>query len=195
MKLLIVGDSFASDWAVKYKDKIGWPNMLSNIFNTMNLAESGVSEYKILKQIESVDITQFNAVVISHTSFSRVHTKQHPFYKDDPLHFNCDLILSDIETKKDLNPSAKAAWDYYKYHFDDIYYKDIYNLIREKIDFLTKDIDNCISINNFHPKEKDISFRELLSSHKGDINHFNKEGNEIVFNYVLNHLRSKLGKR
>jgi len=190
MKLLIAGDSFAADWTVKYKDVIGWPNMLSSMFDTTNVAESGVSEYKILKQIGSVDINSFDALIISHTSFSRVHTKQPPFYKNDLLHYNCDLILSDLEAKRDLTPSAKAAWGYYKYHFDESYYKDIYNLLREKINFLSKNINICVSINNFDPNDTDISFRELLFSHRGNINHFNKKGNEIVFKNVLNHLRS-----
>jgi hypothetical protein len=37
MKILIIGDSFAADWSVKYNDYAGWPNLLAQ---TLVLTES-----------------------------------------------------------------------------------------------------------------------------------------------------------
>jgi len=190
MKLLIAGDSFTADWSIKYPDVVGWPNMLASKYDVQNIAQAGVGEYKILKQLESVDVSNFDAVIISHTSFSRVHTKKHPFLFDDILHKNCDLILSDLNHKKYLNESARTAYNYFKYHFDENYYEDIYNLVRDKIESLIKDIKLYLPINNFQPRSYDISYNHLLHSYKGEINHFNQEGNEIIFKDVLNNLRS-----
>lgn len=190
MNILIAGDSFAADWTVKYHDVVGWPNMLASKYNVQNVAQSGVSEYKILKQLESIYLSDFDAVIVSHTSFSRVHTKKHPFLFNDILHKNCDLILSDINHKKYINQSATAGYNYFKYHFDENYYKDIYNLVRDKIELLIKDIKIYLSINNFEPRSCDTSFNDLLQTHRGNVNHFNQEGNEIIFKDVLNYLRS-----
>jgi len=48
MKILICGDSFAADWTVKYPGQ-GWPNMLAQQHEIVNLAQAGCSEYKIFK--------------------------------------------------------------------------------------------------------------------------------------------------
>ena len=61
MKILIVGDSFAADWAIKYKSISGWPNLLAEKFEVVNLAQAGVSEYKIYQQVLSVtNIKEFD---------------------------------------------------------------------------------------------------------------------------------------
>jgi len=190
--LLIVGDSFAADMSCK--NLIGWPNMLESHFDVVNLAQAGVGEYKILKQLESVVIGSFDAVIISHTSHARVHTKKHPTLYRDKYHANCDLIISDVYDKKQHNESMRAAWGYFKYHYDDTYYRDIYNFIRLRIDQYLKD-SIVISINNFEPNSSDISFLDLYKTNKGLINHFDETGNDIIYHNVLNNLRSKLGKR
>ena len=56
MHLLIIGDSFAADWSVKYADKKGWPNFLAEKYSVTNLAQAGCSEYKIKKQLDSVNL-------------------------------------------------------------------------------------------------------------------------------------------
>ena len=190
MNILIAGDSFSADWSVKYSDKIGWPNMLAATYNVTNIAQAGVSEYKILKQLQSVDLSTFDSVIVSHTSFSRVHTVRHPIFNNDKLHSNCDLIWSDVESKKDLNASYKAAWSYFRYHWDENYYKDVYSLFRKEINLLLLDVSKVLQINNFNPLNSDISFKHLLPEFSGDINHFNSEGNVIIYKDVLNHLRS-----
>jgi hypothetical protein len=58
-KLLICGDSFAADWTVKVKEK-GWVNLLAQDYKVTNLAQAGCSEYKILKQLQSVNLDKFD---------------------------------------------------------------------------------------------------------------------------------------
>jgi hypothetical protein len=96
-KILIIGDSFSSDWSKKYKDYPGWPNLLAQDFDMTNLSQPGCSEFRILKQLKSVDLNEYDFVIISHTSPSRIYTRQHPIHSGDPLHSESDLIFTDIE--------------------------------------------------------------------------------------------------
>ena len=50
-KILIAGDSFAADWTVKYKGE-GWVNTLCKDYDVTNVAQAGVSEYKIYNQFK-----------------------------------------------------------------------------------------------------------------------------------------------
>ena len=63
MKILIAGDSFAALWPDASK---GWVNLLAEKFDVLNVAQAGVSEYKIYKQIINLDINQFDCVIVSH---------------------------------------------------------------------------------------------------------------------------------
>ena len=96
MNILIVGDSFAADWTVKYKG-IGWPNMLSKRHNVTNLAQAGCSEYKIYKQLLSVNLDDFDYIIASHTSPYRIYVTEHPVHSMDKLHNDCDLIYTDLK--------------------------------------------------------------------------------------------------
>ena len=71
MNILLCGDSFVSDWSVKHKDQSGWCNWLAKEHHVVNLAQAGVGEYKIMKQILSADLNKFDAVIISHGSPNR----------------------------------------------------------------------------------------------------------------------------
>ena len=53
-KLLIAGDSFAADWTIKYKGE-GWVNTLCKDYDVTNIAQAGVSEYKIYNQLKKID--------------------------------------------------------------------------------------------------------------------------------------------
>lgn len=185
-KILIAGDSFASLWPFA---KIGWVNLLAGTFDVTNLAQAGVSEYKILKQIESVDIKKFDVILVSHTSPSRVHTTQHPIHKDG-FHKNCDLLANDIIDRNSwFNPSLRSAQGYFKYHYDDQYQIDIYNLIRKSINDKLKgttyislthtDISKELSI-----EANNIDFSDLWKKERGPINHYTVEGNKIIFKKI-----------
>jgi hypothetical protein len=122
MKILIAGDSFATVWP---DSQLGWPTLLAKKYDVVNLAQAGIGEYKILKQIESQEINNFDLVIVSHTSPSRLHTKNHPVHKEG-FHKNCDLILNDLINRSTFrNHSLKAAQEYFKYHYDDEYQIDI----------------------------------------------------------------------
>ena len=96
--ILIIGDSFAADWSTKYKDYLGWPTLLAQSHTVTNLAQAGVSEHKIYKQLCSVqDLSVYDVVIVAHTSPFRVPTKRHPMHSKDVLHKDADLIYTDIE--------------------------------------------------------------------------------------------------
>ena len=46
MNVLIAGDSFAAEWP----GSNGWVKLLAKKYNVKNVAQAGVSEYKILQQ-------------------------------------------------------------------------------------------------------------------------------------------------
>ena len=66
MNILIIGDSFATKYNGAY---LGWAEMLEQKHTVTNLAQAGVSEYKILKQLQSITIKDFDCVIVSHTYF------------------------------------------------------------------------------------------------------------------------------
>lgn len=183
IKILITGDSFAAPWPFA---KIGWVNMLAHYYDVTNLAQAGVGEYKILKQIESTNIDQYDIIIVSHTSPSRVHTPRHPIHKEG-FHKNCDLLYNDIADRNSwFNPSLKAAQNWFDYHYDDPYQIDIYNLIRKQInDILCK--KNYISITHTEISKdlsiepNNIDFSNLWKKERGPINHYTVEGNKAVF--------------
>ena len=105
--ILIAGDSYAADWTVKYAG-CGWPNMLAQKHNVHNLAQAGCCIYKTLKQIESVNINHYDAVIINHTSPNRIYVNTHPVHFADPLHKNSSLIYLDIKEHSKSNPELKV---------------------------------------------------------------------------------------
>ena len=182
MKILIAGDSFATVWP---DSQLGWPTLLAKKYSVVNLAQAGIGEYKILKQIQSQEINNFDLVIVSHTSPSRLHTNNHPVHKEG-FHKNCDLILNDLVNRSAFrNPSLKAAQEYFKYHYDDEYQIEIYNLIRKQINELITipyismshvDIVNTLSIEANH-----LDFSKLWSKERGSMNHYTVEGNFKIF--------------
>jgi len=138
MKLLIIGDSFAADWSVKYPKVFGWPNLLSNNYQVTNLAQAGASQYRLLQQLLSVDIDQYDVFIVVHTSPYRVPTRQHPVHYHDKLHSNADLLYSDITYhavwyKRLFNRALASAEDFFVYHFDQDYQETVYQLFVDRI--------------------------------------------------------------
>ena len=186
-KILIAGDSFAADWPGEYH---GWPKLLNEYVNVTNLAQAGISEYKILKQIQSITPSDYDIIIVSHTSPSRIHTNNHPLHKTG-LHKDCDLIYTDIEGRCSLfNPSLRAAQDWFRYHYDDEYQIDVYELIRKEIRRILGS-SKYISIthteisNKYAVEHNNINFSDLWEKHKGTVNHYSKEGNRIIFEKLI----------
>ena len=185
IKILIAGDSFAAKWPNAVN---GWVNLLAEKYNVTNVAQAGVSEYKIWKQIETANVNEYDLVIVSHTSPNRVHTIKHPIHKTD-LHKDCDLIYTDIEAYSDwFNPSLSAAKGWFEYHYDQEYQDDIYQLLRESI--LKNITKPYISLNNldsslpFIIEPNSLDFTGLWKSERGVVNHYTTAGNKTVFNAV-----------
>lgn len=185
-KLLIVGDSFAADWTKKYKNVSGWVNMLQSDFDVTNVAEAGVSEYKIYKQLKNVDTSKFDYIIVSHTSAYRIPITEHPIHKEDLLHYNCDIIYSDTN-EHTYNPIMKTANEFYANIFDpeyfcfinDLIYKEIYNLVPTALHITFFDA--------FYPKNV-LKFEEIFLSSKGNVNHLNNSGNEFIYKTIIKKL-------
>jgi len=195
-EVLVIGDSFAADWSIKYNEYKGWPNLLAEQHNVTNLAQAGVSEYKIYKQLLSVkNLSEFNWVIVWHTSPLRVHTREHPIHKNNKLHKDADLLLLDItyhssKIKNIFNGSLKAASRWFEYHFDIDYQYDTYSLYKEKISELLKN-NNTITISGMYsietiPSNKIIlNYKKLWEKERGLINHFTLHGNQIIYNDIV----------
>ena len=184
MKILIVGDSYAADCSVKYTDYKGWPNLISENYDTTNLAQAGVGQFKIFKQLKSVDINLFDVVITSYTSPYRVHTQKHPVHFDDVLHKNCDLLANDIEYfyKKDSsNESLRTARNYFKYHFDTEYYDTMYKILLNECDKIIGHKKH-IQLRNLNYGLQNWS--DIISKNPGVINHLSEKGNIIVYNEI-----------
>lgn len=195
--ILILGDSLAADWSVKYKDYKGWPNLLAEEYNVTNLAQAGVSEYKIYKQLESVQdkLDDYDIVIINHTSPFRVPTISHPLLEFDDVHSNADLIYSDIsyhsaKLKNFFNKSLHAAKNFFDLHYDieffrktsELYCKEIGNILKDK-NVIT--LNELLSIDNsLYDDYYRKNTNSFLNKHKGLINHLTEEGNRLVFEKV-----------
>jgi hypothetical protein len=182
--ILIVGDSFSCEQS-STTDNIGWPELLENDYKITNLAQAGVSEYKIYKQLESVDITKFDNIIICHTSFFRIPIESHPMYKKNHLHKNCDLIFTDVESKKNKNKKMKIAYEFFKEFFWDEYFIFSNNLIFEKIYNKTKNNIHITFFDNFYD-DRVLNFSNIFNEYGGNINHLNKDGNKLVFQKIKN---------
>jgi hypothetical protein len=181
-RLLICGDSFSADWTKKYEG-IGWVNMLENDFNITNISQAGVSEYKIYQQLNSVDLSKFDKILVSHTSAYRIPIQEHPIHKDDVLHYNGDILFSDVEKHLD-NSVMKTAYDFYSDIFYPDYFCFINDLIYEKIKGITPTATHITFFDSFYD-ESVHKFENIFLENNGTMNHLNELGNRIIYQKVL----------
>lgn len=185
LNILIAGDSFAAKWPGAND---GWVNLLEKDYNVTNTAQAGCGEYKIYKQIESVNINAFDLVIVSHTSPSRVHTKEHPIHKEG-FHKNCDLIFSDIDAASGIfNRSLRSAKEWFEFHYDDEFQIDIYNLLRNKINDIIKvpyiSLSHVSIAKELAVESNHLDFSEYWKLNRGNVNHYTKEGNKAVYSAI-----------
>lgn len=184
----MAGDSFVADWKEYYPDRYGWANMMSEVHEVTNVAQAGVGEYKIFKQIENQDISNYDFVIVSHGTPNRLHTKTHPIHHSG-FQINCDLFYNDIDRFSWFNRKLAAAKGWFKYYFDDEYYEDIYILLRQQIKNLIPE-EKYISTSHTRTRSKiiledhNINFCEVFENYRGNANHYNEEGNRIVFDRI-----------
>ena len=191
-KIFICGDSFAADWTVKYKGQ-GWPNMLTKDYAVTNVAQAGVSEYKIYKQLIAANLDQYDAVVIAHTSPYRIYVKEHPVHSKDSLHAHCDLIYSDLKESEATHPEVKPIITYFENYFDTEHAEFVHSLICEKIVSLCEKyshkVINLINFKDQYNFPNSINFEQVFKDHRGTMNHFNDTGNKIVYNEISKKIR------
>ena len=142
-KLLICGDSFAADWTVKVKGK-GWVNLLEQNYKVTNLAQAGCSEYKILKQLQSVDLDRYDLVLVSHTSPYRLYVREHPVHSKDILHKNSCLLYSDVLEHLPKYPELKPVVEYFDKYFDIEYAEHMHSLLLQEIEEIYMEVYNII---------------------------------------------------
>jgi len=185
--VLIAGDSYAADWSSKDNSFSSWWQLLAADYDVTNIAEAGVSEYKIYQQIKSADVNQFEYVIVSHTSPYRVHTNKHPFHRQNSIHRNADLIFSDVEDWFFTSncESTTSAYLYFLHHFDFEYYDFLYTLMRKEIDYLLQSI-KYVSVDFFSCNNYDSSFNfaHIADKYPGTVNHLDCQGNEIIYEEV-----------
>lgn len=183
MNILLTGDSFAADWSVKYNDYLGWPDLLAQQHCVTNIAQAGISEYKILKQIESQCLNNYDVIIVCHTHWSRVHTRCNSLLHKDVLHKDADLLMADAMSKP---WRMRTARKYFLDHWDEQYYLDIYALFIQQINKLLQD-SKVISIKNF--ADIDVQYDiDATDLEKGLINHLSKKANQILLDRLTNTL-------
>ena len=170
MKILIIGDSFATRYDGAYP---GWAEMLEQKHTVTNLAQAGVSEYKILKQLQSVTVKDFDCVIVSHTSPNRMHTAYNPLHQSG-LHKDCDFIYEDVKGRL---PDVEKFFTEY---FDLDYANYVYNLIHKEITSLLIDI-RVIDI-------EQLGLKKLFETDRGEVQHLNKQANVTFYNRLGKHL-------
>lgn len=191
MKVLLVGDSFAADWAVKNPGNLGWPNLLAKRVSLDNLAQAGVSQYRILQQIQRACLDDFDWIIICNTSPQRIVTREHPIHADI-LHASADLIFADLEyhqqqlgTKE--NRSLTCAYDFFRYHYDEDFQNFVYKAVLNEISQIVKH-RQCIVIGTpLVPRDvpADIVIDDK-DMQKCAPNHLSTNGNLKVYHLICN---------
>lgn len=201
MKILVAGDSFAADWSVKHPLGLGWPNLLAQQFDVTNIAQAGVGEYKILKQIMSAgNLVEYDWIIVSHTIPYRVNTRRHPIHHNDLLHHSADLIYSDVEyhshtARGFFNRSLRTAMNWFNWHYDQDYQETVYELLRDQVNRLVAPvknlaIDNSLIDRRFVKEQLVIDITKIKNQYPGLINHLSDQGNRLVYNQILNVISS-----
>lgn len=187
-KVLICGDSFAADWTVKYPNE-GWPNLLAKKYDVTNLAQAGCCEYKIYKQLLSVDLSKFDHIIVFHTSPNRLYTNKHPIHHKDILHSNSDLIYNDIKQHSKSNKELLPIVEYFEQHFDVDYAIFSHNLLCKHIDEMLNSYNTIhatgIDYTGLYKFDEMLNFSKQAMPDKGYTNHFDSNGNKFVYETIV----------
>ena len=184
-RLLIAGDSFAADWTVAYPDRCGWVNLITADFEVTNIAQAGSSEYRIWKTLATVDVGNFDRILISHTSPYRLYVKHHPVHSKSALHKDCDLLYTDA-----VAHGLATVKDYFENYYDLNYAVDIHQLIMSKIYDSTITATHISHVDVSAPANVPITnFSDVWTKHKGIMNHYSDQGNQIIYSSILNLLK------
>jgi hypothetical protein len=188
LNLGLFGDSFG--YQQNNPPYPSWVDLLEQHYNVKNYCRCGISEYKILQHLKQADLDQFDQIIITHTSPTRVYVPYNPLHAGDPVYNSCDIIYSDSTAQP--GEFSQACKLYFKHIFDTEYAIDIHNMICREIDAFCCG-QNVLHITQFD-YEKCYKFPELLNfyhywiDHKGPVNHYDQKGNEHVYHQIINKL-------
>jgi len=187
-KLGLFGDSFGYQ---KFNQPFkSWVDLLDNHFEIANHCQCGVSEYKILQQLKTSNLDDFDVLLITHTSATRIFVPHNPLHSNSNTHQVCDIIYTDIADRND--EFSQACQQYFKHIFDLDYAINIHNMICKEIDQL------CSHKKVLHVTHFDydglydfpgvINFYKHWLDNRGTVNHYNQVGNELVYQTILKKL-------
>jgi len=191
MKLLICGDSFSFDHGVEHS----WPYQLAQQHQIKNLSQCGCGEYKIRMQLINENLSEYDAVLIFHTSPNRVYYPGPNTMHKDQFHDHCDLLFADVEQHRHTNKIASAAYDYFVNIFDMDYHCYIHNLICADIDNMTKpyrtyhftafDYAKLYKFDN-----RLVDLYNVWQANPGTVNHLNPNGHMKFFKEIVQQIKS-----
>ena len=184
LKISVIGDSFSADTTDN-----SWVSLLAGEYTVQNYSQRGISEYRIFDIIQNnyKKISNSDYIIIFHTLSDRVFIPDHVDYPTRSIqsHPYCDMVASDSLNNEKWNDIAKT---YYKYFFDSEMQAVFYKLLIEKINamFSNTSIINCSGFDNIVKVDSvEIqSFFDIKNKHPGNINHFDKVGNQEVYKYI-----------
>lgn len=183
-KVLLAGDSFSADWGSSYE---WWKNLPYEI---TNISQAGSSQYKILKRLSNIDISDYDAVIIFHTSPYRIYTELNKLHLNSPTHRESCYVINDVLSNRGKMRSAMNKYIEY-------FYNDEYNLYCH-----TKVCDDIVSYasgyNVLHCSGFDysgiynfsnmVSAQDLHNKHKGNVCHLNQTGNLYLRDRIYQHM-------
>lgn len=186
MKILICGDSYSTDFGLAES----WVTAIQQQYDVTNLSAAGVSEYKILKQLETQTnvLTTYDLVIVSHTSPNRVHVASHPIHCNGKTRPSADLLFSDVEFHLQQHPNNKtlqAAHDYFLYVFDPEYYLDMYRLMQSHIRDSLRAVKSLhltnFNLPNYCNYDNYVDLKNTLNLCGGQVNHYDKQSNAKIY--------------
>lgn len=184
----VFGDSFG--YQKKDEPYPSWVDLLAEQYAVDNHCECGVSEYKILKQLQSADLAKYDLIIVTHTSYSRVFVEHNPLHATSAYHKNCDILFADVESRTD--EFSLAGQLYYKYMFNADHARDMHNLILKEIDSILTG-RSVIHMTHFdhaglYKFNRLLEFNSLFLNNRGPVNHYNQRANKEIFIKVLTHI-------
>jgi hypothetical protein len=186
-KILICGDSFSAPCT----DDFAWTNLIKQDFKVTNLAQRGCSEYKIYKQLLSQDIRKYDYIIVSHTSPYRLHTTENPIHINNQSHKESCFIYNDVKEHANTTEELVPLVNFFEKYFDLEYAEYIHNLILKDIEKLCP--NNTLHLShlewkNLYRFSNHIDFNNVFLNHRGIANHYDNEGNNVVYNTIKERL-------
>jgi hypothetical protein len=186
INILVAGDSFASNWNTGEE----WWQQLP--YNITNIAQAGASQYKILKSFTSVDIKAYDAVIVFHTSPTRIYaSKGNLLHKDSITHRDSCYVINDVLSKR--GPIKRALESYTKYFYDDDFITYTHRKICHDIETKTHNVPvihaSGFDYTSVYTFKNFVSITDLFETHRGNICHLTPNGNRLLKERIYKQLQ------